>query len=156
MVLIYDIIQFLWKMLLQHFHYNFKLVLAKLCENHYKWYANTIINVSTRKVADLRLHLVLRSRMHGDTPPPQYAFMVWCSVKAQGQLYYLTMLTSLYSNTFCGLSHGTSFHTAFLYSLHKIKCIFFEIAISYTAYALNTEGFSKWWMKEGWMNVDGL
>jgi hypothetical protein len=26
--------------------------------------------------------------MHGATPPfPQYAFMAWCSVKAQGQLY---------------------------------------------------------------------
>jgi hypothetical protein len=34
------------------------------------------------------LHLVLRSRMRGAIPPlPQYAFMEWCSVKAQGQLY---------------------------------------------------------------------
>jgi len=34
-----------------------------------------------------RLHLVPRSRMCGDTSTPQYAFMAWCSVKAQGQLY---------------------------------------------------------------------
>jgi hypothetical protein len=35
------------------------------------------------------LHLVPRSRMSGVIPPlPQYASMVWCSVKkAQGQLY---------------------------------------------------------------------
>jgi hypothetical protein len=40
------------------------------------------------------LHLVPRSRMHGAIPPlPQYAFMVWCSVKTQGQLYiYIQML----------------------------------------------------------------
>jgi hypothetical protein len=34
------------------------------------------------------LHLVPRSRMRGGTRSlPQYAFMAWCSVKAQGQLY---------------------------------------------------------------------
>jgi hypothetical protein len=34
------------------------------------------------------LHLVPRSRMCGVIPPlHQYAFMTWCSVKAQGQLY---------------------------------------------------------------------
>jgi hypothetical protein len=34
------------------------------------------------------LHLVARSRILGAIPPfPQYAFMAWCSVKAQGQLY---------------------------------------------------------------------
>jgi hypothetical protein len=33
------------------------------------------------------LHLVPRSRMRGSIHPvPQYAFMVWCSVKAQRQL----------------------------------------------------------------------
>jgi len=31
--------------------------------------------------------------MSGAIPPlPQYAFMVWCSVKAQGQLYIFTLL----------------------------------------------------------------
>jgi len=31
------------------------------------------------------LHLVARSRMHGTIPPlPQYAFVAWCPVKAQG------------------------------------------------------------------------
>jgi len=33
---------------------------------------------------------VLRSRMRGAISPlpfPQYAFMAWCSVKAQGKLY---------------------------------------------------------------------
>jgi hypothetical protein len=35
---------------------------------------------------------VLRSRVHGAIPPlPQYAFMAWCSVKAQGQLYLLPL-----------------------------------------------------------------
>jgi hypothetical protein len=30
--------------------------------------------------------------MSGDIPPlPQYAFMAWCSVKAQGQLYLFTI-----------------------------------------------------------------
>jgi len=34
------------------------------------------------------LHLVQRLKMCGAIPPfPQYTFMVWCSVKAQGQLY---------------------------------------------------------------------
>jgi hypothetical protein len=34
------------------------------------------------------LHLVPRSRVRGDIPPfPQYAFMAWCSVKAQGHFY---------------------------------------------------------------------
>jgi hypothetical protein len=34
------------------------------------------------------LHLVPRSRMHGAILPfPQYAFMAWCSIKSQGQLY---------------------------------------------------------------------
>jgi len=35
------------------------------------------------------LHLVLRSRMYGAISPlPQYSYMVWCLVKAQGQLYF--------------------------------------------------------------------
>jgi hypothetical protein len=34
------------------------------------------------------LHLVPKSRMRGAIPQlPQYAFMAWCLVKAQGQLY---------------------------------------------------------------------
>jgi len=34
-------------------------------------------------------HLVPRSRMSGAIPPlPQYAFVTWCSVKAQGQLHF--------------------------------------------------------------------
>jgi len=36
------------------------------------------------------LHLVLRSKMcRAISPIPPYVFMVWCSVKAQGQLYLL-------------------------------------------------------------------
>jgi hypothetical protein len=35
------------------------------------------------------LHLVPRWGMRGAIPPlPQYAVMAWCSVKAQGQLYF--------------------------------------------------------------------
>jgi hypothetical protein len=31
--------------------------------------------------------------MHGTTLPlPQYAFMAWCSVKAQGQLYLTSII----------------------------------------------------------------
>jgi hypothetical protein len=34
--------------------------------------------------------------MNGAIPPlPQYAFMAWCSVKAQGQLYLTLPLTYL-------------------------------------------------------------
>jgi len=42
------------------------------------------------------LHLVPKSRMRGAIPPLlQYAFMVWYSVKVQGQLYsYLLFVTS--------------------------------------------------------------
>jgi hypothetical protein len=36
-----------------------------------------------------QLHLVQRSRMRGTIPALlPYAFMAWCSVKAQGQLYF--------------------------------------------------------------------
>jgi hypothetical protein len=39
------------------------------------------------------LHIVPRSRMRGAIPPLQYAFMAWCSVEAQEQLYlYLYLL----------------------------------------------------------------
>jgi len=35
------------------------------------------------------LHSAPRSRMHGTILPlPQYTFMAWCPVKAQGQLYF--------------------------------------------------------------------
>jgi hypothetical protein len=38
------------------------------------------------------LHLVPKSRMSGAIPPfPQYAVMVWCSVKGQGQLDLLLL-----------------------------------------------------------------
>jgi hypothetical protein len=41
-------------------------------------------------VLTTHLHLVPRSRMRGALLPlPQYAFMAWCLVKAQGQLYFL-------------------------------------------------------------------
>jgi hypothetical protein len=33
------------------------------------------------------LHIVPRLRMRGAIPPLQHAFMAWCPVKAQGQLY---------------------------------------------------------------------
>jgi hypothetical protein len=42
---------------------------------------------------------VLRSRRHGDIPVlPQYAFMAWRSVKAQGQFYLYLYLTKLNDN----------------------------------------------------------
>jgi hypothetical protein len=38
------------------------------------------------------LHLVPRSRMRGALPPfPQYAYMAWCSFKAQRQIYLLPL-----------------------------------------------------------------
>jgi hypothetical protein len=40
----------------------------------------------------LTLNVMPRSRMHGAIPPfPQFAFMAWCLVKAQGQLYLLPL-----------------------------------------------------------------
>jgi hypothetical protein len=43
----------------------------------------------------IHLHLVPRSRMLGAIPPlPQYAFMAWCPVKAQGQLSLPLRLSS--------------------------------------------------------------
>jgi hypothetical protein len=52
-------------------------------------------------------HLVPRSKNEWIyTSTPQYAFMAWCSVKAQGQLYlYLLLLKWLYSpmRTFASL-----------------------------------------------------
>jgi len=49
--------------------------------------------------------------MRGATPlVPQYAFMAWCSVKAQGQLYFFTFirpttLTVKYEKFNSNLSH---------------------------------------------------
>jgi len=41
--------------------------------------------------------------MSGDIPPlPQYAFMVQCSVKAQGQLYLYLYLTLRAKVLLCG------------------------------------------------------
>jgi hypothetical protein len=52
------------------------------------------------------LRLVPRSRMRGAVPPlPQYAFVAWCSIKAQGQLY----LT---------IGRQTKFHTNILLPLN--------------------------------------
>jgi hypothetical protein len=50
------------------------------------------ITVSRLALGPTHLHLVLKSKMCGAIPPiPKYAFMSWCSIKAQGQLYlYLT------------------------------------------------------------------
>jgi len=42
----------------------------------------------------IHLHLVPRSWMCKATlPPPQYAFMVWCSVKVQGCIMCLCVMT---------------------------------------------------------------
>jgi len=45
--------------------------------------------------------------MRGAIPPlPRYAFMAWCSVKAQGQLYLLTFtLTVYFVRKMCQLSN---------------------------------------------------
>jgi hypothetical protein len=49
------------------------------------------------------LHLVPRSRMRGAILPlPQYAFMAWCWLKAQGQLYLtLPLLSLLHQDRIC-------------------------------------------------------
>jgi diadenosine tetraphosphate (Ap4A) HIT family hydrolase len=45
----------------------------------------------------VHLHLVPRSRMSGAILPfPQYAFMAWCSVKAQEKLYRLRELNYMF------------------------------------------------------------
>jgi len=44
------------------------------------------------------LYQLLRLRMCGAVPPlPQYAFMAWCSAKAQGQLYLYLYLNMFHS-----------------------------------------------------------
>jgi hypothetical protein len=46
------------------------------------------------------LHLVLRWKMRGAISPlPQHVFMVWCSVKAQKQLYLYLYLTNVHLKT---------------------------------------------------------
>jgi hypothetical protein len=51
-----------------------------------------VLSLEVRQVGvklTTHLNLVLRSRMYGAIPPlPQYAFMAWCPVKAQGNLYF--------------------------------------------------------------------
>jgi hypothetical protein len=56
-------------------------------------------------------HLEPRSRMHGAIPPlPQYAFMPWCLVEAQGQLYPLPLI-NLYENR--TVTHFLSYSSLF-------------------------------------------
>jgi hypothetical protein len=53
--------------------------------------------------------------MSGAVPPlPQYAFMAWCLVKAQGQLYIFFTLSKLYC----------SIYSAVLYLLLNLHCGF--------------------------------
>jgi hypothetical protein len=48
----------------------------------------------TGREADHSLRLGPSSRMQGAIPPlPQHGFMVWRSVKAQGQLYFYLIIT---------------------------------------------------------------
>jgi hypothetical protein len=51
-----------------------------------------------RREANRHLHPVQRLRILGTIPPlPQYAFMAWCSVTAEGQLYlYIFQSTNIY------------------------------------------------------------
>jgi hypothetical protein len=47
------------------------------------------------------LHLVQTLRMRGAIPPlSQYAFMAWCSVKAQGQLYLYLFIPCFKKSSF--------------------------------------------------------
>jgi hypothetical protein len=49
----------------------------------------------------IHLHLVPRSRMRGGVPPlPQYAFMAWCLVEAQG-LFFTLMFRNFGARTLC-------------------------------------------------------
>jgi hypothetical protein len=51
-------------------------------------------------------HLVPRSRMRGAIPAlPQYVFMVWCSVKAQGKLPFFTFYGMVKHSELNGVSH---------------------------------------------------
>jgi hypothetical protein len=81
--------------------------------------------------ANHSLHLVPRSRMRGTIPPlHQYAFMAWCSIKAQEQLYlyhttplllfYVHLLTQLIniSNIKLRRQMISSFHFI-TYTLHQ-------------------------------------
>jgi len=52
------------------------------------------------------------------TSTPQYAFMAWCSVKAQGQLYLLPLhFTSFNLCVNLGISQ---WHNSFLRSIHSL------------------------------------
>jgi hypothetical protein len=73
---------------------------VKECVELYLHYSSTLLlrgaqlKKTTGTTVPLLHHRVQRSRMRGAIPPlPQYAFMVWCSVKkkAQGQLYLCTL-----------------------------------------------------------------
>jgi hypothetical protein len=49
--------------------------------------------------------------MRGAIPPlPQYASMAWCSVKAQGQLYFTLQLHSVYKMKEMGKYSKTCMH----------------------------------------------
>jgi len=69
--------------------------------------------------------------MRGVIPPlPQYAFMAWCSVKAQGQLYLspLRHLTLKTTNLAIETSNAEAcFHLSQIISLFFIQIILFKV-----------------------------
>jgi hypothetical protein len=55
--------------------------------------------------------------MSGAIPPlPQYAFMAWCSAKAQGQLYLYFFFYSSY-NSYDKYDSGKRFHPELLFNV---------------------------------------
>jgi hypothetical protein len=54
----------------------------------------------------IHLHLVSRSKNEWSyNPLPQYAFMAWCLVKAQGQLYLFTFSNLIQSHCVCWMEN---------------------------------------------------
>jgi hypothetical protein len=71
----------------------------------------------------IHLHIVPRSRMCGATPPfPEYAFMVWCSVNAQGFQWACNAQWDIYILISFRHYYCYCYITLNLYALYFIRC----------------------------------
>jgi hypothetical protein len=87
------------------------------------------------------LHLVPRSKneWRAIPPLPQYAFMVWCSVEAQGQLYFyllpfsarLSFYSFLYFSQSLFISFSTFLSLSHILSAFLSHCMFLSLFISF-------------------------
>jgi len=62
--------------------------------------------------------------MHGAIPPlPQYAFMEWCAVKAQGQLYLFTLLYLLPNKQSCYKQDNRCKNTCYSFCFYEDRAL---------------------------------